>query len=188
MSPFIVVSYFSLQSLFNGDLKGLIYLCGLLITCILASSVSANMPDADGSTDKINPACAITYLGIDSEPLSKNIPLSMVVLSFTFWYIFFIIARYDLHSSNVSFYLIFIVLIFGDLYWQYSKKCVSNLVYGLGGSFIIGAIGGVIWAAIIDSSGYIDLQLFNGVSSAQVCSAPTKKKYKCKIVNKQTNN
>ena len=55
----------------------------------------------------------------------------------------------------------------------------------LGGSFIIGAIGGVIWAAIIDSSGYIDLQLFNGVSSAQVCSAPTKKKYKCKIVNKQ---
>ncbi len=183
MSPFIVVSYFSLQSMFNRDLKGLIYLSGLLITCIIASSISANMPDS-ASNGNINPACAITYLGIDSQPLSKNIPLSLVVLSYTFWYIFFIIARYNLHSTNVSFYLIFIVLILGDVYWQYSKKCISDLLTGLGTSFSIGAICGVIWAAIIDSSGYIDLQLFNGVSSAEVCSAPTRKKYKCKIVNK----
>ena len=42
MSPFIVVSYFSLQSMFNRDLKGLIYLSGLLITCIIAASISAN--------------------------------------------------------------------------------------------------------------------------------------------------
>lgn len=186
MSPFIVVSYFSLQSLFNGDLKGLIYLCGLLITCISASSISASMPD-DGTSEAMKPnACAITYLGINSEPLSKNIPLSLVVLSFTFWYIFFIITTYDLHSNNVSFYLIFIILILGDFYWQYSKKCVSNPVYNLGASFLIGLVGGIVWAAIIDSSGFIDLQLFNGVSSAQVCSAPTKKKYKCKIVNKQS--
>ena len=36
LAPFIIVSYFSLSSIFNQDLKGLIYLSGLLITCFMA--------------------------------------------------------------------------------------------------------------------------------------------------------
>ena len=183
MAPFITVSYFSLQSLFHQDLKGIIYLCGLLITCVVATSISANMNDTEGSKD-INPACAITYLGIDSQPLSKHIPLSLVVLSYTFWYIFFIIARYKLWDQNVPFFMIFFIIIAGDVYWQYSKNCVSNPLYNLGGSFCIGALFGIIWAAIIDSSGYIDLQIFNGVSSAEVCSRPERKKYKCSLKKK----
>ena len=31
LAPFIIVSYFTLQSIFNQDLKGVIYLIGLLI-------------------------------------------------------------------------------------------------------------------------------------------------------------
>ena len=32
MAPFVIVSYFSLQSILNQDLKGLIYLIGLIVT------------------------------------------------------------------------------------------------------------------------------------------------------------
>ena len=31
LAPFIIVSYFTLQSIFNQDLKGVIYLIGLLV-------------------------------------------------------------------------------------------------------------------------------------------------------------
>ena len=35
LAPFIIVSYFTLQSLFNQDIKGVIYIIGLLVTSII---------------------------------------------------------------------------------------------------------------------------------------------------------
>ena len=42
LSPFILVCFFSLASLFNQDFKGLIYLVGLIFTC--AISILMGMP------------------------------------------------------------------------------------------------------------------------------------------------
>ena len=35
LAPFIIVSYFTLQSIFNQDLKGVIYLIGLLVASVV---------------------------------------------------------------------------------------------------------------------------------------------------------
>ena len=181
MSPFIVVTFFTLQSIFNKDLKGIIYICGLLISCIIATSIGSSLGVVIDET-KINTECTITYLGINSEALSKVLPLSVVVLGFTFWYITFIIIENNLASNNVSFFIVFILLILGDVYWQNSNGC-SDIKY-IFGAHIISLICGIIWFYLIKSTGYIDLQLFNGISSAEVCSRPQRNKYKCSIVRK----
>ena len=182
MSPFIVVTFFTLQSIFNKDLKGLIYLCGLLITCIIVTSIGSSINIEDLKKEGISTECTITYLGMNSEALSKVFPLSVVVLGFTFWYITFIIIDNQLASKNVSFFILFILLILGDAYWQNSNGCSD--IRMIGGSHAISLICGVIWFFLIKSTGYIDLQLFNGISSAEVCSRPQRNKYKCTIVRK----
>ena len=35
LAPIIIVSYFTLSSIFNNDLKGIVYLAGLLLTCMI---------------------------------------------------------------------------------------------------------------------------------------------------------
>ena len=46
---------------------------------------------------------------------------------------------------------------------------------------IIGIIGGVLWSIFIMETNISQLQYFNGISSAEVCSMPTKKMYRCTI-------
>jgi hypothetical protein len=56
--------------------------------------------------------------------------------------------------------------------------CSGNT--GLLAAFGIGSIIGTIWSAIIDSTKMTDLQYFNGISNAAVCSRPSKQIFKCK--------
>jgi len=44
LAPFIIVSYFSLQSIFNQDMKGLVFLIGLLITTFLTIFIGNVLP------------------------------------------------------------------------------------------------------------------------------------------------
>ena len=44
----------------------------------------------------------------------------------------------------------------------------------------MGSIFGILWGYIIDSTGKIDLQLFNGISNAEVCSRPSRTIYRCR--------
>jgi hypothetical protein len=46
---------------------------------------------------------------------------------------------------------------------------------------IIGGIGGALWSIFIMETNISQLQYFNGISSAEVCSMPTKKMYRCTI-------
>ena len=54
LAPFIIVSYFALQSLFNQDLKGVIYLVGLLIASVVTILVGNILPSTSGGTDTSN--------------------------------------------------------------------------------------------------------------------------------------
>ena len=47
LAPFIIVCFFSLQSIFNQDLKGFIYLVGLLIACFVSTMIGS-LPGFDG--------------------------------------------------------------------------------------------------------------------------------------------
>lgn len=176
--PFILVSFFTLSSLLNQDLKGIIYLAGLLIACFLSSVVgNSNVFDTtlNKTGDDYSKICNALVLGQDS-PFSK-LPLSMTVFSYTFFYLIFVIAKYKLANQNVMSIILFIVLIIADWVWNTKFQCSSH--ERLFAALIIGCGIGLAWGAIIDSTKQVELQYFNGISNKNVCKVSAKQKFRC---------
>jgi hypothetical protein len=198
--PFILVSFFTLSSLLNQDIKGIIYLAGLLIACFVSTIVGSTFPNffknisttstssapataapatAPATAPEItdfNLICNSLTLGEDG-PISK-LPLSMTVYSFTFFYLVYIIGKYKLANQNIITILFFSTVILGDWYWHRLFNCNSHS--SLFGAFAIGTIIGLAWSAIIASTGKVELQYFNGISNKEVCKLRAKQKFLCR--------
>ena len=185
LAPFITVSFFSLSSLFNQDLKGLIYLVGLLLATFIAiifgNSFSIfERPSLmeDGLYQNVSHVCNLMTLS-KSGPMS-NLPLSQIVFEYTFGYLFYVIFKYNLIMQNIPVLIIFPVLIITDWFWHASNSCASYLPLFV--STILGGALGVGWAYVIDSTGATKLQYYNLLSSKESCSVPSQQSFSCKIV------
>jgi hypothetical protein len=174
LAPFILVSFFSLSSLLNQDLKGIIYLAGLLIACFVAVLVSNQLPQHNIDNKLVCNVLTLTENG----RISTNVPLSMTVFCYTFFYLVYIIANYKLANQNVPTLIVFPLLIIGEYVWNLNYGCAGNT--GLLAAFGIGSAIGVGWSAIIDSTKASELQYFNGISNNSICSSPSKQFFRCK--------
>jgi len=176
LSPFIIVSFFSLSSILNNDLKGIVYLAGLLLICAAAVLLGNTINLETFETDKLNEQICNTLTLSDMGRVSK-VPLSLVAITYTFFYLVDVIVHYKLVKENVPTFMLFSSLIAAELYW--------NRIYGCAGlktlmlAIFLGIFGGVIWARIIRSTGSIKLQYFSGINNKQVCSRPSKQRFKC---------
>ena len=184
--PFIIVCYFILFSLFFFDLKGIIYLTGLLITCLI-TIIIGKVGGVEYNSDNNNGACNLLDLNTDNnnEPLSP-VALNIVSLAFLLGYYTTILAKHENKKSNYRFtnnvfsYIILLGVILTYFYWYYSlSKCGDLKLAGV--PIAIGIIGGALWSIFIMETNISQLQYFNGISSAEVCSMPTKKMYRCTI-------
>jgi hypothetical protein len=185
LAPFIVVSFFTLSSILNQDLKGVIYLSGLLFATffsVIFGSFIPFPPDVKSATSPMNNdvndmICNSLTLS-DNGRLSK-IPLGMVVFTYTFFYLVDTISKYDLVSQNIPTFIIFPAVIIAEAIWNRAYNCVT--LYQLFAAFAIGSLWGFIWARIIRSSGAVKLQYFNGINNDQVCNRPSKQKFICTL-------
>ena len=172
LAPFIIVCYFSLSSVFNQDIKGLIYLGGLMIACVFGLMVGpffGELPE-----DKA-PVCDMITIG-NNGSFSK-IPLGIIMLSYTFFYLLYIMINYKVIKSNVTTILLFSILIAGDIIWNGLNKCYNGL--GIIGSLVIGGGFGYIWGMVINSINKPNLLYLNVGSDQTVCSRPSKQLFKC---------
>ena len=73
LAPFIIVSYFTLHSIFNQDLKGIIYLVGLIVTTVVIVLIASIMPEAKGVLpDDGYAKIKCTQLTLGKTILSRN--------------------------------------------------------------------------------------------------------------------
>jgi hypothetical protein len=176
LAPFILVSFFTLSSLFNSDIKGLIFLGMLLFNCFITIAIGNMLaPDSFGSPN-LNGVCKGLTLTKDG-PLSVNLPLNINIMSFTFAYLAYIIYRYDLIMNNIPTVIVFSVFILYQLYWLVANRC-SSFIY----SFLSLAVGwglGWIMSMSIDLAGIVQLQYFNGLTNQEVCKRSNNKQFKC---------
>lgn len=183
LAPFIIVCFFSLQSVFNQDLKGIIYLVGLIFACFFTTMVGS-IPGFQSLTEEygekmpanVKQVCRLVEIS-NGAPIS-NLPLGQTVLAYTFIYLVFVIAKYNLVMQNIPTLVIFPALIIADYIWNISNNCSNILILFL--SMVLGGGIGALWAYLIDSTGKVDLQLFNGISSKAVCSRPTRQIMRCR--------
>lgn len=202
MAPFIIVSFFVLQSILNVDIKGIIYLSGLLMICTIITYMNGivnSIIDTTNTDDPLpNPKCSIITLGEAGGYLSK-IPLSLTVYSFTFFYLLIFIMNTastntkgvldpksmssksinTVLQQNAPIFIIFPLLIILESVWLLTYNCVQNILIRGGIAIILGSIWGTIWGLIISSSGNPNLQYLSK-SGVDVCTRPSKSLYKCK--------
>jgi uncharacterized membrane protein len=188
LAPFILVSFFSLSSIINQDIKGLIYLSGLLISCFFAVIIGNTFssifeiagPPEDQLYQNTTHVCNLMTLS-KSGPLS-NLPLSQVVFTYTFGYLLFVIVKYKLITQNLPTIIIFPILIIADFMWHSSNSCSKPA--SILAAIIIGGLTGIAWSYIIDSTKLKKLQYFNGLSNKETCSLPSKQLFRCRNVSK----
>jgi hypothetical protein len=177
-APFIIVSYFTLESIFNQDLKGVIYLIGLLIATVMTILFGNLIPQADEPLIT-NPKCTTLTIG-NNQPISK-LPLSQTVFGYTLSYLSYFIGVNNLTTQNIPTFVIFPIIVVADMMWNTSNSCSTNPK--LLSALIIGGLVGVLWAMLIDSTGMVNLTYFSGVSNKAVCSQPSRSMYRCRTVN-----
>jgi hypothetical protein len=171
--PIILPTYFILSSVFSMDVKGVIYLAGLMFAVILAILGDGSVPSAQNQTYY----CTTITLS-NNQPISKNIPLSQVVYIYTFCYLVYIIGTYDLWIQNVVTIILFGLLVIADIFWNlFVGQC--STIMGLFAALVIGGGMGSLWAYLIDYSGAVNLQYFNGMSNRTVCMRPSQQYYQC---------
>ena len=176
ISPLLVVSHFVLQSILNTDSKGLVYLIGLVFTCLFAITIGAVI-----STDAVNSVNDIDCKSMEFGDY-PGVSLSQVTLGFTYGYLMYIILYYagkgqTYANMNMPTIVLFPLLIIGNGIWYKIRGC--NFISILALSLIIGLIGGATWAYALKVAGYKHLALFNGISNQAICSKPSRTKFKC---------
>ena len=181
LSPFIIISYFTLQSLLNQDLKGVIFIVGLIISAAITTGIAGFLPEEKGLTPTDYSKIRCTQLTIgNNHPISK-LPLRQTVFGFTLSYLSYFIGVNNLQNQNLVTFFLFPLLILGDIYWSTKNLCSTPKYLLI--SLIISLMVGTLWAALIESTQMTDLQYMSGISNKDVCSKPVKSLYKCRNLN-----
>lgn len=182
LGPFVLVCYFILSSLFSQDFKSIIYLGGLILSCVVVILVSNAFPRQVDSPYICN---QITLTG--EAPMS-SLPLSLTVYLFTFTYLItamFLPAKSLTDSNliaynNITVLILFPLIILMDMVWILVYSCAGLSQVLL--SFVLGAGLGSLWAYIISTSNMSSLLYMTVMSNAQVCQKPSKSRMKCRRV------
>ena len=178
LAPFIIVSYFALSSLFNQDVKGLIYLVGLLFSCFITFLIGNTVSTAYtsmGPDVTVSPICNLITVGKDGS--FSKVPLGISVISYTFIYLVYIIEQNKLINSNIPILVFFPVLIMGDILWNIKNSCYTPTAILI--SLAVGCLMGAAWAAVITSLKQPRLLFLNVGSDKTVCHRPSKQLFKC---------
>lgn len=191
LAPFIVVCYFALGSIFNQDMKGLIYLVGLLFSCFATFLIGQSIPISYSiGSDPVNPltrknvmpVCNLLTIGKDGS--FSHIPLGLSILGFTLIYLVAIIAKNHLEMTNLPTLIFFPMLIAGDLIWNLRNDCYAP--FGVFTALAVGCLMGWAWAVIIEGLNKPELLYLNTGSNQSVCQRPTKQLFKCTFANPST--
>ena len=108
LAPIIIVTFFSLQFVFNYDAISIIYLVGLILACLTTMAVGnvfyggiffkERALQTVNRKKELNPMCKVFELTKEG-PLS-NIPLSQTVLGYSFFFLVLIIIKNDVRTLD----------------------------------------------------------------------------------------
>ena len=168
ISPYVLLGFFLLLSLFNTNIKGIVFLIGVVIMIFFSSFVSENMRGYESSV--CNVFGGIGFLG-------KALPLSLLVYGFTFMYLLFPMVQNRMMNYPVLFSLL--LLISSDISIKLNLKCVN--MTGIFVALSIATVSGILWYILIQNIAPYLLYHVDYISDKQVCSMPSQQHFKCNV-------
>jgi len=192
LSPFIVACFFSLISIFNSDMKGLIYLVGLIfsiaITWLFGRSIitTTNLEKMgiDFGKGSENPVQVeengipnvCNFLSLGGFHSFSKVPLGLAVLSYTFFYLLFTISSYHMEIFNLPTLILFPILLLADIWWNISNGCFPVVSCMM--SLIVAGGLGVGWSAFVQKH-IPNMQYLMVGSNRQMCMKPSETYFTC---------
>ena len=175
LSPIIVVFFIVMSSIFNENIKGLVYLAGILIVFMI-NMFLMNQIKSDAVV-KPEQFCSIIDFPIFNSPYDTPAPTS-VTLAFTAAYL---IIPMILNSQINYFVLAFFLFIFGvDSFYKVTEECTKTSGVLLGG--LVGIMFAIFWFFVLHINGFDSLLFFNDFQSNRMfCSKPNKQTFKCSV-------
>ena len=179
LSPFMLCFFLVMSSIFNQDLKGFVYLAGVLIASMINMFLmyiinDTNIDDAD--SEHRNQICNIfdtTY----SRPY-RSPSMSAMFIAFTFAYLYLPMRYNNQHNYVILVTLVSLFVI--DVFNKVSNGCTTHSGSILGG--LVGLMLGILWYVIFHSAGHDSLLYFDDyISNKTVCSRPRKQTFKCSV-------
>ena len=174
MSPLLLGFFLVMSSLFNQNLKGLVYLAGVLI----ATVINIFFMNLIGSKKDENAALSCDFISLPFMTQFNSPAPTSLFIAFTMAYL--ILPMSYNNQMNYVILASLLCLFLLDSITRITKKCTTY-----GGSILGGLIGfmlGSIWYTIFHISGYDSLLYFDELRSNKVvCSRPAKQSFKCSV-------
>ena len=174
IAPTLLIFFLFLSSLFNQNLKGLVYIAGILI----ASTINIIFMNIVGSQVSDDASFSCNLFDIPHVSLYNSPYPSTLIIAFTIAYLV-LPMKYNKQMNYVV--LIFLMCLLGvDIVTKVQNKCTTYPGTVLGA--LVGFLLGTIWYVLFYSLGYSSLLYFDELRSDNVqCSMPTKQTFKCSV-------
>ena len=185
LTPFIIICFFVLSSMLSSDVRGVIFLGMLLLNCIVAVAIGGLVGYFNDSfnDDKIpeDKAAMCNALTIGNGERVSRIPLNINIVSFTYAYLVYILAKYDKVNSNIPFIVFFAILLFSMIMWEVMSSCISPIKAVM--AIVVGGGLGVGFSEAIDkwSNNIPGLQFFNNITNDEICKRVSNEVFECDV-------
>jgi len=174
ISPTLLVFFMFMSSLFNQNLKGLVYLAGLLI----ASLFNIFFMNLIGSGRDENEAFSCSIFDIPHVSQYNSPYPSSLIIAFTVAYLV-LPMKYN-NQMNYAVLGFLLCLLGIDILTKVQNKCTTYAGAVLGG--LVGFLLGTVWYILFHGAGFDALMYFDELrSDSVVCSKPTKQTFKCSV-------
>jgi hypothetical protein len=173
ISPYVLVLLLVLNSIINSNIKGLIYLFGVIILFFVVFLFQTSINVSAGSY--VVPSYCTLF---SSKMPNYSIPsFNSALIMFTFVYILIPMVVYN--AMNLPFLCIILILFAIDTGIRTQNKCTTMI--GILFGSVIGIVISIMWYLIISSNAPDLLYYDDLISNKVACSRPTKQQFKCSV-------
>lgn len=175
VAPLLLGFFLIMTSVFNQDIKGLVYLGGVLIACVINLFIlylikNPSSPDA-------SPLCNIIEFPFNLN--QYNVPaFNSFFIAFTTAYM--VLPMQSNGQMNYPILGSLLGLFALDAFTKVTNKCTTGTGVFLGA--LVGALLGFIWFTVFHYTGHDSLLYFNTESNNnEICTQPNKQTFKCSV-------
>lgn len=167
LSPYILISFFLLLSIFNSNAKGIMYFMGVVILAPIIAVLSRFYL----------PTTEIKACNFFGDFLNDIPSFSTSLYSYTFFYL----AMAMINSNIMNMALVILLLLMGaaDAAIRLNYECtnIKGIIFGI----ILGGIIGTGWYLVMSQTSPKLLYFEEYVSNKVACSVPRKQAFKCRL-------
>jgi hypothetical protein len=175
MMPVMLAFFMIMISVFNQNVKGLVYLGGVLIAVAINTLLLKISPADDVHSNARSALCKVMDFPYTQGRTTPY--MNSMFIAFTATYLFF--PMYEAGAINISVVISMIALFCIDAGVNFSNGCVKKS--GIASGLLVGVLLGWAWFAILNTSNK-GLLFFNEVNSdGYFCSKPSEQTFKCKM-------